>query len=71
MRCLVLNRVFLGGWQQKLRNMVQETSRFGLDFDSGTLIFFLTQEVIFSCKIQKSCQPSLIFNNNIVTQSLT
>ena len=29
------------------------------------------QEVIFSCKIQKSSQPSLIFNNNIVTQSLT
>ena len=29
------------------------------------------QEVIFSRKIQKSSQPSLIFNNNIVTQSLT
>ena len=29
------------------------------------------QEVLFSCKIQKSSQPSLIFNNNIVTQSLT
>ena len=28
------------------------------------------QEVIFSRKIQKSSQPSLIFNNNIVTQSL-
>ena len=29
------------------------------------------QEVLFSRKIQKSSQPSLIFNNNIVTQSLT
>ena len=29
------------------------------------------QEVFFYCKIQKSSQPSLIFNNNIVTQSLT
>ena len=29
------------------------------------------QEVIFSRKIQKSSQPSLIFNNNIVNQSLT
>ena len=29
------------------------------------------QEVIFSGKIQKSSQPSLIFNNNVVTQSLT
>ena len=29
------------------------------------------QEVLFSCKIQKSSQPSLIFNNNIVIQSLT
>ena len=29
------------------------------------------QEVIFSRKIQKSSQPSLIFNSNIVTQSLT
>ena len=28
------------------------------------------QEVIFSCKIQKSSPPSLIFNNNIVTQLL-
>ena len=28
------------------------------------------QEVAFSRKIQKSSQPSLIFNNNIVTQSL-
>ena len=28
------------------------------------------QEVLFSCKIQKSTQPSLIFNN-IVTQPLT
>ena len=28
------------------------------------------QEVIFSCKIQKSSQPSLIVNNNIVNQSL-
>ena len=31
----------------------------------------LTQEVLFSCKIQKSSQPSLIFGNNVVTQSLT
>ena len=30
-----------------------------------------TQEFLFSRKIQKSSQPSLIFNNNIVTQSLT
>ena len=29
------------------------------------------QKVLFSRKIQKSSQPSLIFNNNIVTQSLT
>ena len=29
------------------------------------------EEVLFSRKIQKSSQPSLIFNNNIVTQSLT
>ena len=29
------------------------------------------QEVLFSRKIQESSQPSLIFNNNIVTQSLT
>ena len=29
------------------------------------------QEVIFYRKIQKSSQPSLIFNNSIVTQSLT
>ena len=29
------------------------------------------QEVIFSRYIQKSSQPSLIFNDNIVTQSLT
>ena len=29
------------------------------------------QEVLFSSKIQKLCQPSLVFNNNIVTQSLT
>ena len=29
------------------------------------------QEVIFSRKIQKSSQPSLVFNNNIVTQSVT
>ena len=29
------------------------------------------QEVLFSRKIQKSSQPSLIFNNNIVTQSIT
>ena len=29
------------------------------------------QEVIFSRKIQKSSQPSLIFNNYVVTQSLT
>ena len=29
------------------------------------------QGVLFSRKIQKSSQPSLIFNNNIVTQSLT
>ena len=29
------------------------------------------QEVLFSRKIQKLSQPSLIFNNNIVTQSLT
>ena len=29
------------------------------------------QEVLFSRKIQKSSQPSLIFNNNIVNQSLT
>ena len=29
------------------------------------------QGVLSSCKIQKSSQPSLIFNNNIVTQSLT
>ena len=29
------------------------------------------QEVLFSRKIKKSSQPSLIFNNNIVTQSLT
>ena len=26
------------------------------------------QEVPFSCKVQKSSQPSLIFNNNILTQ---
>ena len=30
-----------------------------------------TQEVLFSSKIEKLSQPSLIFNNNIVTQSLT
>ena len=30
-----------------------------------------TQEVLFSRKIQKSSQPSQIFNNNIVTHSLT
>ena len=30
-----------------------------------------TQKVLFSHKIQKSSQPSLIFNNNIVTQWLT
>ena len=30
-----------------------------------------SQEVLFSRKIQKSFQPSLIFHNNIVTQSLT
>ena len=29
------------------------------------------QEVLFSRKIQKSSQPSLIFNKNIVTQSFT
>ena len=29
------------------------------------------QEVLFSLKIQESSQPLLIFNNNIVTQSLT
>ena len=29
------------------------------------------QEVLFSRKIQKSSQPSLIFDNNIVTESLT
>ena len=29
------------------------------------------QEVLLSRKIQKSSQPSLIFNNNIVTKSLT
>ena len=29
------------------------------------------QEVLFSFNIQKSSQPSLIFNNNIVTQSIT
>ena len=29
------------------------------------------QEVLFSCKIQKSSQSSLIFNKNTVTQSLT
>ena len=29
------------------------------------------QEVLFSRKIQKSSRPSLIFNNNIVTQSLS
>ena len=29
-----------------------------------------TQEVLFSSKIEKLSQPSLIFNNNIVTQSL-
>ena len=29
------------------------------------------QEVLFSGKIQKSSQPSLTFNNIIVTQSLT
>ena len=30
-----------------------------------------SQEVLFSCKIQKSPQPSLIFTYNIVTQPLT
>ena len=30
-----------------------------------------TQEVLFSRKIQKSSQPSLVFNNNTVTQSIT
>ena len=29
------------------------------------------QEVLFSLKLQNSSQPSLIFYNNIVTQSLT
>ena len=29
------------------------------------------EEVLFSRKIQKSSQPLLIFNNNIVTQSIT
>ena len=29
------------------------------------------QEVLFLAKIQKSSQPSLIFNNNIVTQSIS
>ena len=29
------------------------------------------QEVLFSCKIQKSSQLSLIFNNNIMTQPIT
>ena len=29
------------------------------------------QEVLFSFNIQKSSQPSLIFNNTIVTQSIT
>ena len=29
------------------------------------------QEVIFSCKFQKSTHPALNFNNNLVTQSVT
>ena len=29
------------------------------------------QEVVFSCKLQKSTHPTLSFNNNTVTQSVT
>ena len=29
------------------------------------------QEVLFSCKIKKSSQPSLNFNNNLMAQSIT
>ena len=29
------------------------------------------QEVIFSCKLQKSTHPTLSFNNNTLTQSVT
>ena len=36
------------------------------DFD-----YILAQEITFSRKIQKSSQPSLIFNINTVTESLT